>query len=70
MIAAQLLATSARMVIANSMSWFEQNREGLVIGLVVGLAIVSAMLLLRRLGLRAVERDPLGWEWRSVIGRV
>lgn len=70
MIAVELLATSTKMFLSNMTSWFEQNRDGLMIGLLVALAIVAVMLLLRSLGTRAVERDPLGLEWRSVIGRV
>ena len=51
-------------------TWFEANREGLLIGLAVGLGLVAVMLLLRSLGTRTVERDPDGLSWRTVIGRV
>src|SRR5436305_5839084 len=51
-------------------TWVEANREGLLIGLAVGLGLVAIMLLLRSLGERAVRRDPLGIGWRTVIGRV
>ena len=52
------------------MTWFNQNRDGLTIGLIVALIIVAVMLVLRSFGRRAVERDPAGWGWRAVIGRV
>ena len=51
-------------------SWFEANRDGLLIGLAVGAALVLVMLLLRAFGERTVARDPLGLGWRTVIGRV
>ena len=51
-------------------AWFEANRDGLLVGLVVALIIVAVMLVLRELGRRALARDPEGWGWRSVIGRV
>jgi small-conductance mechanosensitive channel len=51
-------------------AWFEANRDGLMIGVAAGLAIVAAMLVLRNLGERSVRRDPLGMSWRTVIGRV
>jgi small-conductance mechanosensitive channel len=51
-------------------AWFEANRDGLLIGLVVALVIVAVMLVLRQLGRAAIKRDPEGWGWRSVIGRV
>jgi small-conductance mechanosensitive channel len=50
--------------------WFEANGEGLMLGLLVGLVMVAAMLVLRSLGQRAVARDPHGLGWRTVIGRV
>src|SRR3954452_18257605 len=50
--------------------WFEANREGLLIGLIVAVVIVALMLVLRELGRRALERDPEGSSWRSLIGRV
>lgn len=52
------------------MAWFEQNRDGLMIGVAVALIIVAVMLVLRSFGRRAEERDPAGWGWRAVIGRV
>ena len=45
------------------------NRDGLLIGLVVGVALVAVMLVLRRLGRGAVARDPDSLSWRTVIGR-
>ena len=51
-------------------SWFEANRDGLLIGLAVGAALVLVMLLLRAFGERTVARDPVGLGWRTVIGRV
>ena len=51
-------------------SWFEANRDGLLIGLIVALSLIAGMLVLRGLGRRTVERDPEGWGWRTVIGRV
>ena len=51
-------------------TWFDANREGLLIGLVVAVAIVGVMLALRGFGRRTVERDPEGWSWRTVISRV
>jgi len=51
-------------------AWFDANRDGLLIGLIVALVIVGVMLVLRGFGQRTVERDPDGWGWRSVIGRV
>jgi small-conductance mechanosensitive channel len=50
--------------------WFEANREGLLIGLVVAIVIVGVMLVLRGIGRGRVKRDPEGWGWRTVIGRV
>jgi len=50
--------------------WFEANRDGLLLGLAVGLALVAFMLLFRSYGERLVRRDPDGLGWRTVIGRV
>lgn len=58
------------MATPNIWSWFEANREGLLIGLVVALVIVAIMLVLRSFGQRTVASDPEGWSWRTVIGRV
>jgi small-conductance mechanosensitive channel len=51
-------------------AWLEANRDGLLIGLIVAVVIVAVMLVLREFGRRALRRDPDGWGWRSVIGRV
>ena len=51
-------------------TWFDANRDGLLIGFLVGLGIVAVMLVLRELGRRTLARDPEGWSWRTVIGRV
>jgi small-conductance mechanosensitive channel len=51
-------------------AWFDANRDGLTIGLIVALVIVAVMLVLREFGRRSLARDPEGWGWRSVIGRV
>ena len=52
------------------LGWFAQNRDGLLLGLIVGLVLVAIMLLLRTYGQRTVARDPLATGWRSVVGRV
>lgn len=51
-------------------NWLDANREGLSIGLLVGIGFVAVMLILRLLGERSVQRDPDGFGWKSVIGRV
>jgi small-conductance mechanosensitive channel len=51
-------------------SWLELNRDGLMVGLVVALVLVAIMLVIRELGRSRVSRDPEGWGWRTVIGRV
>ena len=51
-------------------NWFDANRDGLLVGFIVGAIIVAVMLLLRSLGRRIVDRDPGAMGWRSVIGRV
>jgi small-conductance mechanosensitive channel len=51
-------------------AWFDANRDGLIVGLGVGIALVATMLLFRSLGERIVSRDPHGMGWRAVIGRV
>src|SRR5438270_1176582 len=51
-------------------SWFEANRDGLLIGLIAGAVLVAIMLLLRGFGERSIRRDPLGVGWHTVIGRV
>jgi len=51
-------------------TWFDANREGLFVGLLVGIGFVAMMLILRLIGRRSVQRDPDGFGWKSVIGRV
>ena len=51
-------------------TWFDANREGLFVGLLVGIGFVAVMLILRLIGKRSVQRDPDGFGWKSVIGRV
>jgi small-conductance mechanosensitive channel len=51
-------------------TWLSDNRQGLVLGLAVGVALVAVMLLLRAVGRSLVARDPHGLGWRTVIGRV
>ena len=51
-------------------TWLAQNREGLLLGLAVGLALVAFMLLFRSYGQRVIARDPEGFGWRNVIARV
>lgn len=48
--------------------WFDANRDGLLIGAIAAAAIIAALLALRWLGQRAVDRDPDGRTWNSVIG--
>jgi small-conductance mechanosensitive channel len=50
--------------------WLAQNRDGLLLGLAVGLALVAFMLLFRSYGQRVIARDPEGFGWRNVIARV
>jgi small-conductance mechanosensitive channel len=70
LIAAALPAKTGVMGVDRLASWFEANRDGLLIGLAVAAALVLAMLLLRAFGRRSTARDPEGWGWRAVIGRV
>ena len=58
------------MGVDRTLSWFELNRDGLLLGFAVGLSLVAVMLLLRSYGRRVVARDPEGLGWRNVIGRV
>ena len=51
-------------------AWLTENRDGLLLGLGVGLALVVLMLGLRSYGRSLVARDPHGLSWRMVIGRV
>src|SRR4030095_12193569 len=49
--------------------WFVANQLGLLIGASVGAAIIAALLVLRWLGRRALEKDPDRRHWRGVIGQ-
>lgn len=51
-------------------AWIFENRETLLVGLAVAIALVAAMLVLRGIGRRTVARDPDLHSWRSVIGGV
>jgi small-conductance mechanosensitive channel len=61
-------ATSGPM--RRSIDWLAQNRDGLLLGLAVGLTLVAVMLLVRSYGQRTVARDPDATSWRSVAARV
>jgi small-conductance mechanosensitive channel len=51
-------------------TWLSQNRDGLLLGIGIGIALVAVMLLLRSIGRSLVARDPHGLSWRMVVGRV
>ena len=70
MIGAAPASKSASMAVDHFTDWLAQNRDGLLIGLVVGVGLVAVMLVLRSIGERAVARDPDGLSWRTVIGRI
>jgi small-conductance mechanosensitive channel len=70
LIAVAATAKTAAMGVEHILTWFEANREGLLIGLAVGAGLVIVMLILRSFGQRTMERDPHGMSWPSVIGRV
>ena len=54
------------------LSWFAENRDGMLVGALVAAAIVALMLVARMIGHRMVAREAeaerLGW--RSVVGGV
>jgi small-conductance mechanosensitive channel len=50
--------------------WFAQNRDGLLLGIGIGIALVAVMLLLRGIGRSLIDRDPHGLSWRMVVGRI
>jgi small-conductance mechanosensitive channel len=58
------------MVITSLVDWFANNRDGLLLGVAVGAALVAFMLVLRSFGQRTIARDPEGIGWRNVISRV
>lgn len=70
MIAAALTAKTVMMGMDRITLWVETNRDGLIIGLVAGAALVALMLLARTAGRREILNDPHGTGWLSVIGRV
>ena len=70
MIAGIAAAKTLAMGVDRLTTWFDANRDGLMVGLMVGVALVVVMLLLRGLGRRAVDRDPDGFSLQTVIGRV
>jgi small-conductance mechanosensitive channel len=51
-------------------TWFEANRDGLLIGIAVAAILVVLMLILRNIGEGMARRDETGMTWRDVIGRV
>ena len=52
--------------------WLTANREGVMIGAIVALAIVGVMLIARMIGQRMVARESEAqrFGWRSVVGSV
>ncbi|MFL6800832.1 MAG: mechanosensitive ion channel domain-containing protein, partial [Sphingomicrobium sp.] len=58
------------MAVDHFTAWLTENRDGLLLGAGVGLALIAVMLVLRSYGRSLVERDPHGLGWRTVIGRV
>jgi small-conductance mechanosensitive channel len=57
------------MILNQLRDWFVANQLGLLIGGVVAAATIAALLGLRWLGQRAVDRDPEHYTWKSIIGR-
>jgi hypothetical protein len=70
LIAAPAPAKSMAMAVERLADWLATNRDGLLLGLGVALALVVVMLVLRGFGQATVARDPYGLSWRTVIGRV
>ncbi|HYU96524.1 MAG TPA: mechanosensitive ion channel domain-containing protein [Sphingomicrobium sp.] len=58
------------MAVDHFAAWLAENRDGLLLGLAIGLALVAVMLGLRSFGRSLVARDPHGLSWQMVIGRV
>ena len=67
MIAVDPPARTGRMVLTGTIDWLAQNREGLLLGLAVGLFLVAFMLLLRSYGQRIIARDPAATGWRTLV---
>ena len=70
MIGAAAPAKTWLMGVERFTSWLEAHRDGLMTGIVVAVVLVAIMLILRGMGRSRVGRDPEGWGWRTVIGRV
>jgi small-conductance mechanosensitive channel len=70
LIAAVVAAKTGVMAFDRTIGWFAQNRDGLLIGIAVGLTMVAVMLLARSYGRRVIARDPLGMSWRALIARI
>jgi small-conductance mechanosensitive channel len=70
LIAAVATAKSPLMVLDRTIDWFAENRDGLLIGVAVGLTLVAVMLLARSYGRRVIARDPLDMSWRALIARI
>ena len=70
MIASDAAAKTVAMGADRFNSWLDANRDGLILGLAVGMGLVVVMLVLRSIGDRTVRRDPDALGWRTVIGRV
>jgi small-conductance mechanosensitive channel len=58
------------MAVDHFAAWLTESRDGLLLGLGIGLLLVAVMLGLRSFGRSLVARDPHGLSWRMVIGRV
>jgi small-conductance mechanosensitive channel len=52
------------------LDWLAANLHGLAIGVAVAIGIVGVMLVLRMIGRRIHEADPMCHSWRGVIGNV
>ena len=56
----------------SALSWFVVNRDGMLVGALVAVAIVALMLIARMIGHRIVARETESqiMGWRNVLGRV
>jgi small-conductance mechanosensitive channel len=70
LIATEVVAKTAVMASQDLATWFNNNHQGLLIGLLVGAIIVAVMLILRTIGQRIVARETETIGWRTVVGRV